>query len=222
VIAPSDGARAAGWTAVLLAATLSAVAQTADPVGIWNLRIKVGNIGEGIRTVIVRVERKDGGLTAQATGVTAEFREVEELTFANGTLHFFAGAYEYSLAVTGDSLTGTVKSPAGTQTVAGTRQKTVGYDGDVPEVLRKTWTGVVGHRVDGVPPKDTDAVAWLTARVKSPDDLVIWQRRIAVGFVNAEVHRAALLAQAGRTVTIDGAWRRDRIEIAAVTPTPPK
>jgi hypothetical protein len=91
----------------------------------------------------------------------------------------------------------------------------------VPEVLRKTWTGVVGHRVDGVPPKDADAIAWLTARVKTADDLVIWQRRVAVAFVNAEAHRAALLAHAGKAVTIDGAWRTDRIEIAAVTPAPP-
>jgi hypothetical protein len=170
----------------------------------------------------VRVERKDGRLTAQATGVTADFRDVEDLTFAKDALHFFAGAYEYALAVKGDTLTGTVTSPAGTQQVTGTRQKGVGFDGDVPEVLRKTWTGVVGHRVDGVPPKDADAVAWLTSRVKTPDDLVIWQRRVAVGFVNADVHRAALLAQAGKSVTIDGAWRIDRIEITAVTPAPSK
>lgn len=215
------GARGwAGWCLALGVTGASALAQAADPVGIWNLRIKVGNIGEGFRTVLVRVERQAARLVAHATGVTADLREVEDLSFSNGTLHFFTGAYEYSLQVRADTVTGTVTSPAGRQDVTGTRQTTLGYDGDVPDVLRKTWTGVVGHRVDGVPPPG-DAVAWLTARIASPADLVIWQRRVAVGFTNAETHRATLVAQAGRTVVVDGAWRTDKIEITAVRPAPP-
>ena len=91
----------------------------------------------------------------------------------------------------------------------------------MPEVLRKTWTGIVGHRVDGVPPKDVDAAAWLAARVKAPADIVLWQRRVAVGFVNADRHQAALVALAGKVVAVDGAWRVDKIEIAGLRPASP-
>ena len=73
------------WLVVALLVATPAGAQH-DPVGVWNLRIRVGNIGEGVRTVLVQVERKDGALTARASGVTADLREVEELTLAGGVL----------------------------------------------------------------------------------------------------------------------------------------
>ena len=188
-----------------------------DPAGIWNLRIRVGNIGEGYRTVLVRVERRGDTLVAQASGVTPDLRDVEDFSYKADTLRFATGAYEYELVVKGDTVTGTVTSPAGTQEVTGTRQSGLGFGGDVPEVLRKEWTGVIGHRTEGPPPGDAaDPVAWLKQRVKSADDVVLWQRRVAVGFANAAQHQAVLIDLAGKAVVVDGAWRTDRIEIAGV------
>jgi hypothetical protein len=188
-----------------------------DPAGIWNLRIRVGNIGEGYRTVLVRVERRGDTLVAQASGVTPDLRDVEDFSYKADTLRFATGAYEYELVVKGDTVSGTVTSPAGTQEVTGTRQSGLGFGGDVPEVMRKEWTGVIGHRTEGPPPGDAaDPVAWLKQRVKSADDVVLWQRRVAVGFANAAQHQAVLIDLAGKSVVVDGAWRTDRIEIAGV------
>jgi hypothetical protein len=213
------------FAAVLLGVLVSAVLTSGqeDPVGVWNLRIRVGNIGEGYRTVLVRVERRGDGLSAQASGVTPDFRDVEDFSYKAETLRFATGAYEYELVVKGDSVTGSVTSPAGTQDVTGTRQTGLGFGGDVPEVLRKTWNGVIGHRTEGPPPADApDPAAWLASRVKAADDIVLWQRRVAVGFTNPERHRATLLGYAGKAVIVDGAWRTDRIEITSVTIATPK
>jgi hypothetical protein len=200
----------------LLLWVVTAAAQQ-DPVGVWNLRIRVGNIGEGYRTVLVRVERRGDTLVAQASGVTPELKDVEDFSYTADTLRFATGAYEYELVVKGDVVSGTVTSPSGRQEVTGTRQSGLGFGGDVPEVLRKTWSGVIGHRTEGPPPADAaDAVAWLKQRVKSADDVVLWQRRVAVGFVNAENYQQQLIDLAGKPVVVDGAWRTDRIEIAGV------
>jgi hypothetical protein len=196
-----------------------ALAQSAaqDPVGIWNLRIRVGNIGEGYRTVLVRVERRGDTLVAQASGVTPDLRDVEDFSYKGETLRFASGAYEYELVVKGETVMGSVTSPSGRQEVTGTRQQGLGFGGDVPEVLRKTWTGVIGHRSEGPPPTDApDAVAWLKQRVKSADDVVLWQRRVPIGFANAETYRQSLIEHAGKPVVIEGAWRTDRIEIAGI------
>ena len=210
---PARAASAAALIVLLVAPT----AAQQDPVGVWNLRVRVGNIGEGFRTVLVRVERRGDALAAQASGVTPDLRDVEDFSFRDDTLRFATGAYEYELVVKGDTVTGTVTSPSGRQQVTGTRQKGVGFGGDVPEVLRKTWTGVIGHRTDGPPPADApDPIAWLKQRVKSADDIVLWQRRVAVGFANAAEHQPALLGLAGESVVVDGAWRTDRIEIAGI------
>ena len=188
-----------------------------DPVGVWNLRIRVGNIGEGYRTVLVRVERRDDALAAQASGVTPDLRDVEDFRYEDNTLRFATGAYEYELVVKADTVTGSVTSPSGRQEVSGARQSGLGFGGDVPEVLRKTWSGVIGHRTEGPPPSDVaDPAGWLAQRMKGPDDVVLWQRRVPVGFANADRYRATLVEYAGKTVVIDGAWRTDRIEIATV------
>jgi hypothetical protein len=213
----------ARFAAVLIGVLASAVLAPAqeDPVGVWNLRIRVGNIGEGFRTVLVRVERRGDRLMAQASGVTPDLRDVEDFSYAADTLRFATGAYEYELVVKGDTVTGTVTSPAGRQDVTGTRQAGLGYGGDVPEVLRKTWTGVIGHRTDGMPPPNApDPVEWLASRLKTADDIVLWQRRVAVAFTNGDQHRATLVGYAGKSVVVDGAWRTDRIEIASVTAAP--
>jgi hypothetical protein len=211
-----------GAPGATICASASSVAQSSaaqDPVGVWNLRIRVGNIGEGYRTVLVRVERRGDTLVAQASGVTPDFRDVEDFSYQADTLRFATGAYEYELVVKSDTVTGTVTSPAGTQEVTGARQASLGFGGDVPEVLRKTWNGVIGHRTEGVPPADAaDPVAWLKQRVKTADDLVLWQRRVPVAFANAAQYRAALIELAGKSVVVDGAWRTDRIEIAGIVP----
>jgi hypothetical protein len=217
MIAVAASVRRVAAAACLLLAGAAAAAGQPDPVGVWNLRIRVGNIGEGYRTILVRVERRGDRLEAQASGVTPEFREVEDFSWAEGTMKFATGAYEYELTVKGDQMTGSVTSPAGRQDVTGTRQRSLGFGGDVPEVLQKEWTGVVGHRVDGVPPAESpDPVEWLRARVKTPDDIVLWQRRVPVGFTNVAAHEAALLRHAGKSVTVAGTWRTDRIEITAI------
>ena len=206
---------------ILVLAALTFAQQ--DPVGVWNLRIRVGNIGEGYRTVLVRVERRGDTLVAQASGVTPDFRDVEDFSYRGDTLRFASGAYEYELVVKGDAVTGTVSSPAGRQEVTGTRQSGLGFGGDVPEVLRKTWNGVIGHRTEGPPPGDAaDPVAWLKQRVKRADDVVLWQRRVAVSFTNAEQYQQALIEHAGKPVVIEGAWRTDRIEITNVKAEPRK
>jgi hypothetical protein len=201
------------------AALVSAPSAAQDPVGIWNLRIRVGNIGEGYRTVLVRVERRGDTLVAQASGVTPDLRDVEDFSYKGETLRFASGAYEYELVVKGDTVTGSVTSPSGRQEVTGTRQQGLGFGGDVPEVLRKTWTGVIGHRNEGPPPTEApDAVAWLRQRVKSADDVVLWQRRVPIGFANVETYQQSLIEHAGKPVVIEGAWRTDRIEIAGIVP----
>lgn len=215
-------ARAAAALVLVVMPVAPAAAQQ-DPVGVWNLRIRVGNIGEGFRTVLVRVERRGDTLMAQASGVTPDFRDVEEFSYQGDTLRFATGAYEYELVVKGDTATGTVTSPAGRQEVTGTRQASLGFGGDVPEVLRKTWTGVIGHRTEGPPPGDAaDPVSWLKQRVKNADDLVLWQRRVPVSFANAGQYQADLINLAGNSVVVDGAWRTDRIEIASVKTATPK
>lgn len=211
-------ARAAAALVLVVLQAVPTAAQE-DPVGVWNLRIRVGNIGEGFRTVLVRVERRGDVLVAQASGVTPELRNVDDFSFRDDTLRFAAGAYEFELAIKGDTVTGTVTSPSGRQDVTGTRQKGLGFGGDVPEVLRKTWTGVIGHRTDGPPPADApDPIAWLEQRTKTADDVVLWQRRVPVGFTNAALYQSALIDLAGKSVVVDGAWRTDRIEIAALKP----
>jgi hypothetical protein len=204
-------------------ALMALVAAQQDPAGVWNLRIRVGNIGEGFRTVLVRVERRGDALVAQASGVTPELRDVEDFSFRDDTLRFVTGAYEYELAVKGDTVIGTVTSPSGRQDVTGTRQKGLGFVGDVPEVLRKTWTGVIGHRTDGPPPAAApDPIAWLKQRIKTADDVVLWQRRVPVGFANAEQYQQVLIEHSGKPVVIEGAWRTDRIEITNVKAEPRK
>jgi hypothetical protein len=120
----------------LLLWVVTAAAQQ-DPVGVWNLRIRVGNIGEGYRTVLVRVERRGDTLVAQASGVTPELKDVEDFSYTADTLRFATGAYEYELVVKGDVVSGTVTSPSGRQEVTGTRQSGLGFGGDVPEVLAR-------------------------------------------------------------------------------------
>ena len=207
------------WRLALFLTTVLVVPVSAqdDPVGVWNLRIRVGNIGEGYRTVLVRVERHGDALAAQASGVTPDLRDVEDFRYEGNTLRFATGAYEYELVVKADTVTGSVTSPSGRQEVSGTRQSGLGFGGDVPEVLRKTWSGVIGHRTEGPPPSDVaDPAGWLTERMKGPDDVVLWQRRVPVGFANADRYRATLVEHAGKTVVVEGAWRTDRIEIASV------
>jgi hypothetical protein len=44
----------------------------------------------------------------------------------------------------------------------------------------------------------------------------LWQRRVPIGFANAETYRQSLIEHAGKPVVIEGAWRTDRIEIAGI------
>jgi hypothetical protein len=210
--------RAALAVCLFLGSASAAAAE--DPVGIWNLKIRVGKVGQGLRTVLLKVDRAGETLTAHVSGLSNELRPADRFSFERDTMVVEYGAYTYKLKLQGNQVRGTVSSPSGSQEVEGTRQETLSFFGDTPEPFAKEWTGVLGPR-SGPPPQDErDPAAWVKSRISSPNDLVLWMRRTSVDFTNAPKFSEALLQHAGRTVSIAGTWRTDRIEIDQIKPVP--
>ena len=104
---------------------------------------------------------------------------------------------EYELEIDGDTATGTVISPAGSQDVTAHRQLTQLFAGDAPEPYEKTWRGSVE---------------------KNEGDYEIVTRRHRFTFLNADAFEDELESFVGKGVEITGFWRVDEIEIHSIEP----
>ena len=196
------------------------VAQSTDVVGIWNLETR--NLAEratgGVRNVLLRVEQGDRGLRAQMTSPRSTFLDVQEFRYEDGAMFVAFGAYEYTLDVEGDRLTGTMFSPVDTVAVTGKRQEGTMFVGDEPEDFHSTRTAILGHRTDLAPPRDEpDPARWVKRRIDSVQDLALIVRGHAVSFTNWADFEEDLLAYAGRRVSITGLWIGERILIEEIT-----
>lgn len=81
--------------ALLLTTLLLPVNQ--DPAGNWKMTIKVGHVGEGLRTVILEVteEPEKGGYKGQITSMQNRMTHADEVSFEGDTLTVWYGSYEY-------------------------------------------------------------------------------------------------------------------------------
>jgi hypothetical protein len=121
--------------------------------------------------------------------------DADEVTFDGKALTVVYGSYRYELEIQGDTATGTVASPAGTQEVTAKRQSTQLFAGDEPAPYQKTWSGRIENR-DG--------------------SFAIVTRRYQFGFTNADAFREELEGMVGQEVEVTGLWRVDRIEIQKI------
>ena len=195
-----------------------------DPTGLWHLKSadKTQRATGGIRTVLLRVDEVGEELRGQITSVRDTFLDFDGLRFDDGVMGFRFGAHEYTLELDGDQVAGTAVSPLGSQEISGTRQRdTLLYVGDRPPELTITRTGIIGHRIDLVPPEEEqDPTAWVLGRVRSPDELalIVFRRthRVVVGFTNADEFQQQLRAHAGQQVRIAGVWIGDEIRLESI------
>ncbi len=163
--------------------------------GNWNLTLKVGHRGEGLRTVVLEVKEKDGGYSGRLTSMQNRMVDADEVAFDGKTLTVVYGSYRYELEIEGNTATGTVASPAGTQQVTAKRQSTQLFAGDEPAAYQKTWSGRIEPRDGG---------------------FAVVTRRHSFGFTNADAFREELEGLVGQEVEITGLWRVDRIEIQKI------
>lgn len=186
-------------TEVFAAGFLLLAAAGEVPTGNWNMTLKVGHRGEGLRTVVLEIEEKDGEYSGRITSMQNRMVDADEVTFDGETLTVFYGSYRYELLVEGDTARGTVASPAGTQEVTAKRQSTQLFAGDDPAPFQKKWSG----------------------RIETGDGgFTIVTRRHRFGFTNAAQFRDDLEDTVGQEVEITGLWRVDRIEIQTIEPRP--
>ncbi len=188
---------AALLTLIASTSLLLAPAVEQSPVGNWKMTIRVGHIGEALRTVILEVTENDGEYKAQLTSMQNRMTEADEVMFEDDRLTVYYGSYEYELVIDGDTATGTVVSPAGTQDVTANRQQTQLFAGDAPEPYLKTWRGSV-EKTDG--------------------GYEIATRRRRFTFLNGEAFEEELESFVGKGVAITGFWRVDTIEIHTIEP----
>lgn len=181
--------------ALLLTTLLLPVNQ--DPAGNWKMTIKVGHVGEGLRTVILEVteEPEKGGYKGQITSMQNRMTHADEVSFEGDTLTVWYGSYEYTLQIDGDSASGTVTSPSGTQDVTAKRQDTQLFAGDTPEPYQKTWNGTIERTEDGYS---------------------IVTRRNTFSFTNPDAFAEQLTGLAGNDASVTGLWRTDKIEILTI------
>ena len=194
----------------------NAVAQSSDVVGIWNLETR--NLAQrasgGVRNVLLRIEERDGELQAQMTSPRSTFLDVQSFRYEDGAMFVAFGAYEYSLTVEGDRLTGTMFSPVDTVLVSGTRQAGTMFVGDEPEEYHTTRTAILGHRTSLAPPDgEADPAGWVKSRIDSTEDIALIVRGHAVSFTNSKDFEDDLLAYAGLRVSITGIWVGERMRI---------
>lgn len=166
-----------------------------DPTGNWKMTIKVGHLGEGLRTVILEITKEDDGYQGQLTSMQNRMTDADEVTFDDGMLTIWYGSYEYKLKIDGDTASGTVTSPAGTQEVTANRQTSQLFAGDAPEPYQKTWRGTLEKQEDGY---------------------AIVTRRNTFNFTNADAFEEQLSSFVDQDATITGLWRIDKIEILSI------
>lgn len=166
-----------------------------DPTGNWKMTIRVGHVGEGLRTVVLAVKETQDGYEGELTSMQNRMTPADEVTFDGEKLTVWYGSYEYELAIDGDRAEGTVTSPAGVQNVTAERQDSQLFAGDEPEPYQKTWRGTIERAEDGY---------------------VIATRRHRFGFVNDDAFEAELESRLGTPVTVTGMWRVNEIEILEI------
>ena len=174
------------------------------PVGNWNIKVKVGHVGEGIRVVVLQVKESNDGFTAMMSKLNGRMDDVDELTYdkENGNLIISFGSYEYNLKFGDDTLGGTVMSPAGEQTVTGRRQDSLRLHGDAVEPLRRSWTGTI-QNLDGT--------------------LILKTRRgFDTYFVNADEFMDQLKGFEGKSIRVTGWWIKTKIKIQKLEDPPPR
>ena len=207
------------WVSAVLISH-NAGGQSTDVLGIWNLETR--NLAQratgGVRNVLLRIEQGDRGLQAQMTSPRSTFLDVQDFRYANGVMFVAFGAYEYTLDVEADRLTGMMFSPVDTVAVTGTRQEGTLFVGDEPEAYHSTRTAILGHRTSLAPPDDEpDPTGWVNNRIDSVQDLALIVRGHAVSFTNSADFEEDLLAYAGQRVSVTGLWIGERILIEAIT-----
>jgi hypothetical protein len=168
-----------------------------DPTGNWKMTIKVGHLGEGLRTVILEISEEDEGYKGQLTSMQNRMTDADEVTFDGEVLTIWYGSYEYKLKIDGDTASGSVTSPAGTQEVTANRQTSQLFAGDAPEPYQKTWRGTLEKQEDGY---------------------AIVTRRNTFNFINADAFEEQLSSLVDQDATVTGLWRIDKIEILTIEP----
>lgn len=181
----------------MLIASLLASPIAESPLGNWKMTIKVGHVGEGLRTVILEISEDNDGYRGELTSMQNRMTDADEVTFEDDVLSVWYGSYHYELTIEGDEATGTVTSPSGVQSATARRQQTQLFAGDAPEPYQKTWRGTIE---------------------RGPEGYTLVTRRNAFGFQNASEHESELTRFDGQSVTITGLWRVDRIEIQTIAP----
>ena len=195
-----------------------------DPVGLWNLKFgEQSQRATGrIRTVLLRLEEVGGEIDGHLTSVRDTFLPIDGLRVDGAAISFGFGAYDYDLELDGDRVSGTVVSPLGTQQVSGFRQgETLMYNR--PEEFRTSRQGVIGHRVERVPPEgEPDPAAWVLGRVQAPEDLALIvalrNHKAVIGFVNAGDFEEELKAHAGQQVEITAVWVGEELRLEHIEP----
>jgi hypothetical protein len=203
----------------------ASVEAQSSPVGVWNIRSNdmTDRATGGVRIVLLRVEEQGRELTAEITSIRNTFMPVDEIRYDDRTMHVTFGAYEYTLQVDGERLTGTVTSPLGTQQVEGERQyRTLMYVGDEGIEFRTQRTGILGLAADPSGPANDDPnpQAWVTSRMHSVDDLALLngRARVPVQFDNARDFEAELRRLAGTRVIVVGVWVGEKIHLESIEP----
>ena len=203
----------------LAVASGQAAAQAPDPSGTWNLETR--NLAEratgGVRNVLLRIERRGDGYGAEMTSPRTTFLEVQDFRYEENTITVRFGAYVYTLTLEDDRLVGTMVSPVDTVAVSGRRQEGTMYAGDAPAEYVATRTGMLGHRVDLLPPEgEADPGTWVRSRIGAVEDFALILRGIPVSFANPAEFEAELAALAGRRVRVTGAWVGERYRIDGI------
>lgn len=182
---------------------LSGIVQAqSSPDGNWNIKIKVGHVGEGIRPVILQIKDSKGELEAMMSKLNGRMDDVDELEYdaVSGEMFLAFGSYEYSLVFEDDRVRGSVQSPAGKQSVTGSRQESLRLLGDEVEPLRRSWTGTI-QAADGA--------------------LILKTRRgFDTSFTNLDEFRDQLSPYVGKSVRVTGWWIKTMIKIQSLEDGP--
>jgi hypothetical protein len=229
----SKGIRSASFAALFAAGAAvlpraGGVAAQQAPIGVWNIRSHdmTDRATGGVRVVLLRVAPTDRGYAAEITSIRNTFTSVDAFTYEQGTMHVTFGAYEYTLQVDGEDLTGTVVSPLGTQQAEGFRQhRTLMYVGDEGSEFHTVRSGFLGDRSGQLPPEgEPDRAGWMRSRIGSVDDLALLagnRVRVPVQFTNAREFESELLALAGSRVTVRATWVGERLRLDSVSAAAP-
>ncbi|MBM3264065.1 MAG: hypothetical protein FJY97_11660 [candidate division Zixibacteria bacterium] len=167
------------------------------PAGNWNLKIKVGHVGEGIRMVVLQIRETNGKFDAVMSKLNGKLDTVDEVSYKNGLMTIAQGAYAYALRFEGDTLKGKVVSPAGEQTVSGIRQDSIRLMGDETAPLHRAWRGKIERR---------------------DNEYLLITRSYELQFSNAEVFKADLEKNADKEVDMSGWWVKTKIRIEKINP----